>query len=268
MSQPLVSVIMPVYNTASYLKEAIESILDQTFGDFEYIIINDGSSDHSDDVVRSFNDTRIKYVSNQGNKGLVYTLNRGLDLATGQYIARMDGDDISLPDRFQLQLSYLQQHPLVDVLATRVKLINENGAALADWADESKMISAADIFSFLPVNNCLAHPSIMAKSSVMKSFRYREDQKESEDYDLWLRLAAAGKQIHKLEQSLVKHRIRPSSFTRNRQQNVFRKLSDTKSRFAIAEIRRGNINPFVIKTLGYAGVDRVKAFFKSMKPQS
>jgi glycosyltransferase involved in cell wall biosynthesis len=268
MSQPQVSVIMPVYNTASFLGEAIESILDQTFRDLEFIIINDGSSDGSDEVIRHYHDNRIKYVINERNKGLVYTLNRGLDMATGQYIARMDGDDVSLPDRIQLQLNYLQLHPDVDVLATRVKLMDENGDAMPDWADESKMVSEEDIFAFLPINNCIAHPSIMTKSSVLKTFRYKDAQKESEDYDLWLRLAAAGKHIHKLEQPLVKHRIRATSFTRNRQQNIFLKLSATKYRFAKAEISRGNINPFVIKTLGYAGVDRAKAFFKSMKAAS
>lgn len=268
MSQPLVSVIMPVFNTASYVQEAIESILGQSFGDFEYIIINDGSSDHSDEVIRQFRDARIRYYNNEGNKGLVYTLNRGLDLATGQFIARMDGDDVSLLDRFQQQVTYLQQHPEVDVLATRVKLINELGEPLGDWMDESKMISQADIYSFLPVNNCIAHPSIMAKGSVLRAFKYSEAQKESEDYDLWLRLAAAGKQIHKLEAPLVKHRIVASSFTRKRQQNIFMKLSATKFMFAKTEIRKGNLNSFVVRTLGYAGVDRVKGFLKSMKATS
>ena len=96
----LISVLMPVYNVEKYLQEAIESILNQTYSNFEFLIINDGSSDKSGEIINSYNDSRIVYLQNNKNKGLVYTLNYGISLAKGEYIARMDGDDISLPDRF------------------------------------------------------------------------------------------------------------------------------------------------------------------------
>ncbi len=99
MSSPAVSIVIPIYNAAPFLADAIQSILNQTFKDFECIIINDGSTDDSDRILRGFMDKRIRYLQNDGNRGIVYTLNRGIDEAVGTYIARMDGDDISVNDR-------------------------------------------------------------------------------------------------------------------------------------------------------------------------
>ena len=101
---------MPFYNAAPYLEEAVQSMLDQTFSDFELILINDGSTDNSEQVIQVFKDPRIKYILNKENQGLVYSLNKGLDESQGDFIARMDGDDISLPDRLQKQLHYLRKH--------------------------------------------------------------------------------------------------------------------------------------------------------------
>ena len=96
---PKVSVLLPVYNAEKYLQEAIDSILRQTFTDFELLLINDGSTDGSEEVIRQYHDDRIVYIKNDGNKGLIYTLNRGIEAAKGTYIARMDADDVSLPER-------------------------------------------------------------------------------------------------------------------------------------------------------------------------
>src|SRR5215218_8078213 len=98
---PKISVILPVYNAEKYLKAAIDSILNQTFPDFELLIINDGSSDGSEKIIKSYTDNRIVYVKNGENSGLINTLNKGIDLATGEFIARMDGDDIAVPERFE-----------------------------------------------------------------------------------------------------------------------------------------------------------------------
>jgi len=104
----LVTVLMPVYNGEKYLNEAIDSILNQTYTNFEFLIINDGSTDRSVEIIKGYNDSRIKLIHNKKNMGLVYTLNRGLALALGKYIVRMDADDISLPNRFKLQLDFME----------------------------------------------------------------------------------------------------------------------------------------------------------------
>jgi glycosyltransferase involved in cell wall biosynthesis len=265
MPAPVISIVMPFYNAAPYLAEAVQSMLDQTFSDFELILINDGSTDNSEQVIRGFNDPRIKYIRNEGNKGLVYSLNKGLDEARGVFIARMDGDDISLPERLQKQVQYLKAHPEADLLATTVQLINEKGQHTGYWKEDRDNINPAHIYEFLPVNNCIAHPSVLARAEKIKSLRYREAQGQAEDYDLWLRWIAAGKTIHKLNEELVKHRILPSSFTRKRQKNVFYKMARTKFRFVAYEISHGHLSPFIIRTLIFASTDLVKGTAKFIK---
>ena len=262
MPSPWVSVIMPVYNTSKYLGDAIQSILQQSFRNFEFIIINDGSTDDSENVVLSFNDPRIRYFKNEENKGLVHTLNKGLDLAEAEWIARMDGDDISSPDRFEKQWSFLNEHPTVEMLATTVTLINEDGKVTGQWKDDISAISTSEITERLPLNNCIAHPTIFIKTSLLKKFRYNPDQSMSEDYDLWLRMAADGVQIHKLNEPLVKHRILSSSFTRSGKLNVFQKLAKVKYEFATNAMKQGKGNAFVYKTLLYSRIDALRGWLK------
>src|SRR5690242_9290742 len=113
---PKVSVILPAYNVEKYIADAVNSILLQSFGDFELLVIDDGSTDNTRGIVQSINDPRLLYLSNGRNAGLAFTLNKGIDQSSGQYIARMDGDDISLPDRFRKQVAYLDEHPEVSMV--------------------------------------------------------------------------------------------------------------------------------------------------------
>ncbi|HLO79466.1 MAG TPA: glycosyltransferase [Chitinophagaceae bacterium] len=265
MSTPRVSVIMPVFNTATYLGEAITSILTQSFSDFELIIINDGSTDDSQAVIRSFHDMRIIYLENEKNMGLVYTLNRAIDAAKGEWIARMDGDDISLPGRFGEQLLYLARHPEVDVLACRVQLIDESGNETTNWLDDVTAITPEQIMDHLAVDNCIAHPSVMIRTDVLKTYRYLPEQSQAEDYDLWLRLVTTGKIIHKLDKILVKHRIISSSFTRVRQQNVYAKLAETKFRFVAYAKKNGIRGSLVRKVYINACMDKVLSWIKPLK---
>ena len=262
---PTVSIVMPVYNAAPYLEEALRSMLKQRFTDLECIVINDGSTDDSEAVVRSFRDPRLHYLANDGNRGLVYTLNRGIDEAHGKYIARMDGDDISLPDRLEEQVSYMNSHPEVDVLATVVKLIDPHGNPTGYWKEDRENVTADAIRAMLPVNNCIAHPSVLMKAEVLRAFRYLHSQAQAEDYDLWLRLLSAGKTIHKLEKPLLLHRILPGSFTRKRQKNVFFKLAETKLRFALGELRSGKRNAVVVRAGLSSFSDYGKGYLKEMK---
>lgn len=265
MSAPAISIVMPFYNAAPYLAEAVKSILDQTFSNFEFIVINDGSTDGSDKIIQSFADKRIKYILNPENKGLVYSLNKGLDAAEGSLIARMDADDISMPDRLERQFEYLRMHPEADLVATQVQLINEKGQPTGFWKEDRENSSPELIKEFLAVNNCIAHPTILAKADVIQKLRYREAQGQAEDYDLWLRWISAGKTIHKVDTVLLQHRILPNSFTRNRQKNIFYKLAATKFRFAATEIRAKRINLFVIRTFMFAITDTIKGTGKYVK---
>ena len=123
---PKITVLMPVYNGEKYLKESIESILKQTFRDFEFLIINDTSTDESEKIIRSFKDSRIKLIKNEKNIGLTKSLNKGLDLAKGEYMARMDADDISLPKRLEIQVAFMDKNPKIGVIGAWAKVIGES----------------------------------------------------------------------------------------------------------------------------------------------
>lgn len=265
MSTPLVSIIIPVYNTAAYLARAIGTILSQDYTPTEIILINDGSTDDSETIIQSFEDPRIRYIKNDQNMGLVYTLNRGIELAGGKYIARMDGDDLCMPGRISHQVAYLETHLDVGLLATVVSLINEQDEPIGHWEADRQNTAPAQIRAYLPKDNCIAHPSIMVRAELLKKYRYRKEQSQAEDYDLWLRMAADGVVIHKLAEPFVQHRIVHNSFTRTRQQNVFRKLAQTKFRFVRHAMGQGVWNGFVGRTLAFACADQVKALGKTIK---
>ncbi len=265
MNSPLISVIMPVYNTAPFLKEAIESVLQQTENNFELIIINDASTDQSKEVISSILDPRIRLINNEKNLGLAVSLNKGIRAATGKYIARMDGDDVALPNRFEEQLQTIKSADRKSVVCSTCLLIDESGNKIGKWKDDTKYISAKDIRNQLPNNNCIVHPSVFVRKDVLSEFFYDPEQHESEDYDLWLRMASDEVQFLKIEQPLILHRIRKHSFTRQRQQNVFFKLFRVKIVFLFHEIIKGRINLFMLKTLIYAKLDIVKGVFKVLK---
>jgi glycosyltransferase involved in cell wall biosynthesis len=262
MPADFVSIIMPVYNCAPYLRQAIDSMLAQSFPHFELLIIDDGSADGSAEIIKSYTDHRIRHTQNGRNMGLPYTLNLGLRLSSGNLVARMDGDDISKPDRLEKQVAYLHDHPEADLVASTVELIDEQGQSAGNWPDDTRHISPAEIRNFLPVNNCIAHPAVVGKASVLKAMGYLESQKQAEDYDLWLRLESAGYRIHKLPESLVRHRMVSQSFTRRRQQNVFFKLALTKFRFVLREWGQGRLNGFTVRTALFAFSDSVKGLAK------
>lgn len=238
-------------------------MLKQTFTDFEFIIIDDGSSDGSRAILESQQDDRIVLLKNEGNRGLVYTLQRGLEVATGRYIARMDGDDVSLPDRLSKQVDYMTTHPEADLVCCVVSLIDEDGRDIGVWPDDRAHLTPASIRSFLPKNNSIAHPTVLAKADIFRSLGYRAEQREAEDYDLWLRWACAGYSLHKLGEPLVLHRIRRGSFTRLRQRNVWLKIAATKRRFCAHELSSGRFNMFTFTVLLMSVTDTIKGLLKN-----
>ena len=199
IKSPRVTVLMPVYNGEEYLSEAIESILKQTFTDFEFLIINDGSTDKSVSIIESFKDIRIRLVDNEQNLGLVKSLNKFIGLANGEYIARMDCDDISVADRLEKQIRFLDGTPNVSVVASHIRFMNADGEETGYWDNDIKTNSWQEIYETLPKDICIAHPTIVIRKSIIAKYLYRSIQKNMEDWDLWLRMASDGQRIEKID---------------------------------------------------------------------
>lgn len=183
MSNPRISVLTSIYNSAELIRPAIESVLKQTFSDFEWIIINDATPDNSIEIIESYNDPRIKIYHNETNLGLAASLNKGLALCTGEYIVRMDTDDVCYPNRFERQVAFMDANPEIAVAGTWVNLTG-------DWKGIWKTpVSHEEIKCKLLFNSAIAHPSvIMRKSELQKhDLRYSEELKKIQDYDLWTR---------------------------------------------------------------------------------
>ena len=196
---PKVTVLLPVYNAQKYVAEAIESILDQTFTDFEFIIINDGSTDGSAQIIECYKDPRIIFVNNPRNQGLVTVLNQGLDMAHGEYIARMDADDISLPNRLAQQVKFLDKHPKVGVLGTWFHIFGN-----IDRIEKNlKHPMLKDMIHGSPVG----HPTVMFRKALFDKYQLRYDPayKHAEDYELWTRVINHT-QIANLQEVLLKYR--------------------------------------------------------------
>lgn len=184
---PVISVVMSVYNGEKYLRESIESILGQTCRNFEFIIINDGSTDLTREIVLSYNDPRICLIDNEENMGLTKSLNKGLKIARGEYIARMDADDVSMFDRFERQIDFLNRHRDYAVVGTFLKVINEDSKVVFTI---EKPTQDADIREFLNRDNCIGHGSAMIRKTCLQNVGfYDESIKKSQDYELWLRIS-------------------------------------------------------------------------------
>ncbi len=264
---PVISVIMPVYNAAVYLREAIESVLNQTYRDFEFIIINDGSTDNSEEIIQSYNDPRIVYLKNEKNSKLIYTLNRGIDHAKGIYIARMDADDICLPERFATQKKMLEQDDQLSVAGSVIKQVNEKGEPAKDWPLDAQTTSWKAIRRKMPKENCLAHPSVLIRSSVLKEFRYKEYQPNIEDYDLWLRLLNSGHRIEKSPAILLEYRVHSSSISGAilKKSNFFFKHAAMKRKFIANELKAGKMSSFLLIVMVNMGLDIIKGIAKFVK---
>lgn len=207
---------MPVYNGEKYLKESIESILNQTYDNFEFLIIDDGSADSSLDIINNYAkiDNRIIIVSRE-NKGLVYSLNEGIKMAKGKYIARMDSDDICFNNRFEEQTKFLEINKDVHILGTKVFTIDENGLHKDTEIEERYGISIdkkKDLLGLFLKENIICHPSVMMRKSFIKNIDgYREIYKCAEDYDLWLRSISLGYKIENINKCLLKYRVHSES---------------------------------------------------------
>ena len=208
---PRVSVVMPVHNGGVYLRHAVDSILAQTFPDLEFVIIDDGSTDSTADVLRHYEtaDRRVR-VYHQEKAGLVASLNRGCRKARASYIARMDADDIAFPDRLARQVEFLDTHPLVAVVGSAVVRIDAAGREIKRNVCPT---SHAEIVEALREYTCFTHPSVMLRADALAAVGgYREAYQAAEDYDLWVRLSERY-ELANLSDPLLYYRVYPDQLS-------------------------------------------------------
>ncbi|MDD2767552.1 MAG: glycosyltransferase [Methylococcus sp.] len=204
---PRLTILMPAFNSEKYLAPAIESILSQTYRDFILLVIDDGSSDSSAAIASAFGDPRIRVERNPQNLGLVKTLNRGLGMVETELVARMDSDDIALPERLERQIAYLDENPDVGLCGTAYEIFHEGIQQIIQPPSKHE-----DIIYGLLDDNVFLHSSIIARMAVLNrhSLRYDESYKHAEDYELWVRLARHTR-LGNLPQVLLRYRSHPEN---------------------------------------------------------
>ena len=230
--EPLVTVLMSAYNDRRYLPEAVDSVLRQSFEDFELLVLDDGSTDGSADYLATVADPRVRVARNERNLGLTRSLNRGLDLAAGLYVARMDADDVAAPRRLARQVEFLDRHPHVGIVGSARRLIDESGepiahapAAVDDVAVRWKCL----------LGNPFGHPTVMFRLHLLNAhkMRYDERYRTAQDYDLWSRLLAVTRG-HNLPEPLLHYRLRRAGVSATHKPEQL----ENHDRIACASIRR------------------------------
>jgi len=209
-NRPLITVLMPAYNAERYIAEAIASVLQQSFTNFELVIVNDGSTDGTRNVISTFRDKRIKLID-QPNMGVAAALNTGLAYATAPYIARFDADDVCYPERLEKQLAFLLNNPEYILVGSDADYILENGDFLFSF--QCIAHTHHEIMEKLYFYCPFIHPAVMyRKDSVCNAGGYPTNAHNFEDYLLWTNIAKAGK-LHNLAEPLIKYRLNPASVT-------------------------------------------------------
>jgi glycosyltransferase involved in cell wall biosynthesis len=243
---------MPVYNMAQFIREAILSILDQTYADFELLVVDDASSDNTCEIIKSLNDDRITLVRNDSNRGLVYSLNFGLDYFDCEYVLRMDGDDVSLPDRFEKQVRFMDQNPGVVLCGTQAYWeemdADLNIGNVHEW---DYYLNDQDLRVSLIWGASFIHPSVIIRNHVLKSNNLIYDNTFTiacEDWHMWVRLSRFGK-IANLNERLVRYRIRKGSLHRS-DPSLALKLNHQVRQFYLHSF---GLDESVIKTILNAG---------------
>jgi glycosyltransferase involved in cell wall biosynthesis len=208
VSTPRVSVVLPVRNEERYVEDAVASILRQSFGDFELIVVDDGSTDRTGEILAAVaaNDRRVRIVPSDG-RGLVDALNTGVAAARGTYIARMDADDISLPDRLERQVEELDERPSLGVLGTRVRYIDADGDVIGVW---DVPVGTRLVHWSLAFGTPIAHPTVMMRRAALPAPAYRASDPHAEDYDLWVRISRRTT-LDNLNETLLERRVHGGS---------------------------------------------------------
>lgn len=220
---PTVSVLIPVYNAEAYLAESIRSILNQTFSDFELILLDDASTDNSVEIIKSFTDKRIRFCQNEQNLGISGSRNRLMDLARGKYLAVMDNDDISLPQRLEKQVAFLEKHSNISIVGTWCRLFS-NAAPRSFLQKIKKFIvnfgwewhqpAAPDIKDALKGSVVMHSAAMLRREDLLKhNIRYNQNYTPAEDYDLWKQAFFAGLKLANIQEVLFLYHLHGSNFS-------------------------------------------------------
>ena len=225
------SVVMPVYNAEQYLEAALASVFAQTVSDFELVVVEDGSSDSTVDILNRCSDPRLRVVVNEKNVGVTESLNRGLAAATGSIIARHDADDLSHPERFAKQLALLDEQPDVAAVGSASELIDANDQHITNWQYPE---TTAECRWRAMFNSPVSHPAAMfRRDAALDAGGYSDDHPHAEDYDLWCRLLQAGHNLANLPDRLIRYRVHAQAVSTTKQ----RAQEETRCRIAIAQAR-------------------------------
>lgn len=261
-NDPKLSVLMSVYNGASYLGEALDSILDQSFKDFEFIVIDDGSQDNTWEVLSDYagKDSRLVLHRNKSNLGLTKSLNKGLNLARGEYIARMDADDISLSGRLEAQVNFLDTHPEVGLVSGGSQVIDETGRLI--YEKIPPLEDEAIKMELLIKNNAIGHSTIMARTAKIREVGgYNENILYSQDYDLWLRLNVSTK-FASLPVPVIKWRVQKKSISNTKRQEQLEYSFRISVRALGAWLKNGELDLEVYERVWWA----YHGYFDALRP--
>ena len=266
-AKPLVSVIMSVYNGEDWLDDAMQSIVKQTYDNWEFIVIDDASNETSQQTLNKYkSDPRIRVIRQSQRNGLTRNLNIAASMIKGDLIARMDADDISYPDRFQKQVEYLQQHPETDLVAGFIEFIDEKGIPKGVWKDDRERITNEQIRAILPWRSCIAHPTVMFRKELFREFRYNETQTHSQDWDMWLQLADHGKILEKIPEPVLLYRVHDQSTTSLSNKGfALRKMQQTYKRYLQSVERSRRFSAFNRKVRIAFLFNSVKLFLSRIK---
>lgn len=242
MSNPAVTILMPAYNAASFIGESIQNALAQTFRDFELLVIDDGSTDGTGEITASFADPRIRLHRRSENKGLVFTLNEGLQMARAPLVARQDADDLCGARRIEVQCRYMEENPGVDAVASPALLIDAKGRSRGRLRVPS---NGAQLAWDLCFRNPIPHSSVMfRKVQVLEQYGGYPDSPSSEDYALWSRIAQQGR-FGLISETLASYRIHPASIMK----------SSGKGGQEISAIRRANMETAIGRMAAQGDLD-------------
>lgn len=235
LKNPYVTVLMPVYNGEKYLKQAIESILNQTFKDFEFLIINDGSTDSSKKIIKSFKDSRIKLINNEKNIKIAASLNKGLNLAQGKYIARMDCDDISLKNRLTWQIEFMNKNPQIGISGGFTKKIGTKKSFTTKYFLNHDELKANMLF-----NASMSHPTIIMHKNLIEKhkLRYNKNFSNSQDRELWSRAIKFFK-FANLNKVILYHRIHNKNES-SKNSNI---QKENANKTIINQLKKLNLSP-------------------------
>ena len=214
---PRVSVVIPVYNREAYVGQSIDSVLAQTFGDFELLVIDDGSTDRTGAVVRGIRDSRLRLLCHERNQGLPRTRNAGIDAARGAYVAFLDSDDVALPTRLAKQVAFLEGHPAYAAVGAWIDWMDGGGRPLGRV--KRRPLAAPDVAALRLFRQGIENTASMARTDILRAYRHDERFEVSEDYELWARVAAEHP-IANLPEVLVRRRAHAQQTSKDRDEQT------------------------------------------------